>query len=196
MDQFKNVCVVLDVSLRHTEEGSRLLDVVKSQLVEFIREEMVNGEDSFYLYHPAIVELLYYRGDQVGAVGNYESDGSRSNINLSLKQCLYVAAAESEGYDRHVFLISDRLQAKDRVAIERFHSLNERDYLECNLFVVGVGDRYSLDLPFEHAHLEKSTQLKEFLKESCNGSHERSRNSGTETSECENIQSSANEQCK
>ena len=197
MEEYKNVNLILDISLRHTTDGHRIIDVVKAQVREFIRESMINGEDSFYLYHPDVVELLYYRGDQVSAVGNYETEGTRFDIGMALKQSLYVSAAESDDYARHVFLVSDRLQPKDRVAVERFESLNLRDDINCHLKVIGIGSNYSRDLPFDYSHLENPALLKEMLKELCDGSNERSRTCGTQQkNECQDVCGKADEQCE
>ena len=83
MEEFKEegkaVGLIFDISLRHDNQGKRIIDVVKKSLVEVIRKGFEDDVDSLYLYHPDLIDCLYNHGEQTSAIGNYESDGWRFN---------------------------------------------------------------------------------------------------------------------
>lgn len=165
MSHDKCVGIVLDVSLNHTPGGRRILDVVKNQLREFIRNNLINGGDVFYLYHPQLVETLRSRGDQVCAVANYETNGNKMDVEFALKQTLYVLAAEDEDLDKTVILISDRIGPEYSRYLKKFHRLNEVDEIECELFVIRVGRHELLDFPGVTKEIDAPEEIRGVIEE-------------------------------
>ena len=148
------ICVILDLSLSCLKDGRRLIDIAKSGLIEFVRDNLVRGRDEFYLYHPEVIELLDETGDQVAAVANFETDGTRLNLSEALKVCLYVASFGSEASIRHVLLVSDRLCENDEIAMSKFHRLSRTDGLDVSLAVVDLSPA-SNDVVEEGSHRVK-----------------------------------------
>jgi hypothetical protein len=135
----KAIGIVLDISLSHESDGRRRLDKVKEELVKYIKESVVDGEDVFYLYHPEIIESMIKNGEKVSSVSNYETDGWQFDLNYALKQTLYVIGAEDPDADRMVILITDRLE--EIAPLKKFVTINKKDDYDCDLLVIPIGDR-------------------------------------------------------
>jgi hypothetical protein len=129
----------LDVSWRLDAKGVRVLDTVKSQLIDFLRETM-DGEDLFYLYHPDLIEPVETIGKMVSAVANYETDGWLVNVFYALLQTFLVVSVEDEDYERAILFITDRIQGD--AAIRKLLQLEKRDQSNCKFILVGVGSHY------------------------------------------------------
>lgn len=132
------VGVVLDVSLRH-HEGKRVLDSLKTGLVG-IAQDIMQGDDLFYLYHPQIVEPVDDIGVAVGAIGNYQTDGWLMDLRHALQQTFYVMAAEDADLEKAFLYITDR--AQNNRDLKKLLSLEERDKTDCRFILVGVGQYY------------------------------------------------------
>lgn len=164
----KIIGLVLDVSLRHSGED-RLIDTVKKKMVQFIREDL-DGEDILYLYHPEVMEPTIYPGAQVASISNYETDGWEIDLELALKQSLFVIEAEDEGCPKYLVLITDR--ATNSRPLKKVCSINKRDDIGSKILVIGIGDRYrpsvvdGLDLTYRH--LDSPQDLSNVLKEETN----------------------------
>jgi hypothetical protein len=168
----KAVSLVIDVSLRHDDIGVRLINTIKKQLTELVCSSFEEGVDALYLYHPSLIETLHHHGDQISAIGNYETDGWKFNVEIALKQALYVIASEDDDLKKYLVLITDRLDS--RSPIDKALFINKKDRIDCHLVVVGIGDRYNKklieqalqDTGATHIHLPHPSQLSEaFLKE-------------------------------
>jgi hypothetical protein len=155
----------LDVSLMHTN-GRRTLDVVKKELVDFVREVM-DGEDLFYLYHPDLVDPVYDVGKMVSAIGNYETDGWVFDLRYALKLTYYVIAGEDEDAEKMLLFITDR--AQDEVAIDKILTLKKREDSDCRFVFVGIGRHYCKDLlnrsEVTYIHLDDPADLNQILLE-------------------------------
>lgn len=136
----KAVGLIFDVSIRHCKNGRRNIDVLKKKMIEVIRTFLVDGEDSFYLYHPAIYETVTSHGDQVGAIGNYNTDGWRFNMQNAFKQSLYVLMAEPITYQKYVIFITDRIQ--DYTSIEKAIHIDEKEMIDSHFFLIGIDKNY------------------------------------------------------
>ena len=160
--------LILDVSLAHTSEGTRVLDVLKKQLIDFTRETM-DGEDLFYLYHPLLVDPVYDIGQIVSTIGNYETDGWPFDLRYALKLTYYVVLNQDEDAQKMIMLVTDR--ARDQVAIEKLLFIEEREQCGCQFIFVGVGNNYRkslFDLDHEqvrHFHLECPSDFNTLLLE-------------------------------
>ena len=130
--------LVLDVSL--TVSGDRVLDTVKTQLVNFLRKTM-DGEDLFYLYHPEVLDPVETVGNMVSTVGNYETDGWLFDFPYAMLQTFFVVSIEDEDYERVVMFITDRIQEDS--AVKKLLKLEERDQSGCKFVFVGIGTRYN-----------------------------------------------------
>lgn len=139
-DEGKSIALIFDVSIRHAGNGRRIIDVIKKKMIDVVRELLVDGEDSFYLYHPQITETVSTHGEQVGAIGNYNSDGWKFNVQYAFKQSLYVLMAEPLTYRKYVFFITDRIT--DKKAIDKAIHINEKEMIDSHFFLIGVGNQY------------------------------------------------------
>lgn len=131
--------LVLDISLRFGVSGERILDTVKKQLIDYLREDMV-GEDLFYLFHPDIIEPVETVGAMVGIVSNYETDGWLYDVSYALMQTFFVVASEDEDYERALLFITDRIQ--DEAPVRRLLKMEERNQSDCKFIFVGIGSHY------------------------------------------------------
>ena len=129
--------VVLDVSIRPGPTGTRIIDTVKKQLIDFLRETM-DGEDLFYLYHRDIIEPTMTIGSMVGNVGNYETEGWKMDLTNALLQTYFVVAIEDEDYEKAILLVTDRLS--DSQSMEKIFKLEDKDEIGCKYLLVGIGD--------------------------------------------------------
>lgn len=154
----------------------RLIDTIKKELIKLIRKSFDDGLDALYLYHPELAESVYKLGEQTCVIGNYETDGWTFNTGHALKQTLYVVGAEDCDLRKYVILITDRLANSH--TIEKAIFLNKKDMLDCNIVVIGIGDRYDREFfeqtlknkPATHIHLDHPSELlNAFLKEKTHG---------------------------
>ncbi len=133
----KAIGLVIDVSLRHTEEDHRIVDVVKKQLIAMVKQLLEDGEDHLYLYHPLLMDSMTRKGEQYCAIGNYESDGWRFHLFNALSQTLHVLWDLDPTLKKTILLVTDRLT--DPRHIEKALFLNDKDKMDIHLVVVGVG---------------------------------------------------------
>jgi hypothetical protein len=101
---------------------------------------LVDGEDGFYLYHPEITETVSMHGEQIGSIGNYNTDGWKFNLPLAFKQTLYVLMAEPLSHPKYLFFITDRLI--DLTAIEKALYLNKKEMIDAHFILIGIGSNY------------------------------------------------------
>jgi hypothetical protein len=101
----KIIGFVLDISNRHTDSGKRLIDLVKKQIISFIKT--LDDEDVIYLFHPDVLEVVEGQGQATAVIANHETDGYKFDLSFALKQTLYVLANQKG--ERHLFFLSDRL---------------------------------------------------------------------------------------
>lgn len=155
--------LVLDISLRFGEDGKRILDTVKEQLVSFLREDM-DGEDLFYLFHPDILEPVETVGNMVGIVSNYETDGWLHDVSYALMQTFLVVASEDEDYERVVLFVTDRIQ-EDK-PVRRLLKLEENSQSDCKFIFVGIGSQYKQKVFEDSAtfhHIDTPSELADVL---------------------------------
>lgn len=185
--QGKAVGIILDLSLRHNDEGVRIVSVVKKKLVEFVKNNFEDGQDALYLYHPQIAQCSYKIGEHTAAIGNHNTDGSLFSLDFALKQTLYVLANEDIDFDKHIIFITDRVQNSH--PLEKLLYLNTKDRIDAKITMIGVGDYYNrgvCDLmqklanetgkttrqnkPLEYIHLDGRFELPDtLLKETAHG---------------------------
>jgi hypothetical protein len=139
-EEGKAVGVLLDISLRHESTGARVLDLVKEQLVEVVKNHFDDGLDVLYLYHPDLVDPVNRHGEQTHHISNYDTDGWLFNMNFALKQTLYALGMQECDLRRYLVLITDRMF--DIRPLELVIQLNDKDMLDAQLILVGIGDHY------------------------------------------------------
>jgi hypothetical protein len=169
-EEGKIVGIILDVSLRH-EGGSRIIDEVKSSLVDLILKNLESDVDAMYLYHPDLLEILIRQGDQTSAINNYETDGRMFNVENALKQTIYVIGSQKYISRKYLILVTDRLVSER--SLEKIVLVNKRFMIDAEIVVVGVGDHYDREMVsrmalaggFEHFHFDNSRQLCDITKE-------------------------------
>lgn len=128
------------MSLRHENDGRRLIDNLKKSLINLVKEHVVDDLDSFYLYHPELVDTMSLHGDQFCAIGNYQTDGWPFNLSMALKQTLYVLAAEGHHVTKYLIYVTDRND--NAHPLEKALHLNRKDMIEAHLILIGIGDHY------------------------------------------------------
>ncbi len=168
----KVVGVLLDLSLRHDEQGERLVDGVKKALLDMVMKTFEDDLDILYLYHPEVVDPTWKRGEQTFHIGSYDTDGWRFNLNLAIQQTLYAVGAQDHESRRYLMLITDRIE--DARPLELAVHLNKKDMLDIHFILVGLGRSYQkavfeslpADAPVTRIHIDHPSELvPELLKE-------------------------------
>lgn len=143
----RSIGVLLDIA-PFEFNGKRVVDVVKKQLVEFVRT--FDEEDVFYLYNPAEIDVLDNRGEQIHAVGNYDTDGYKiQNLEFALKQSYYVLANQDEDSNRTLCFITNRFSKKDVAPLKKVCKVSATlGVLEepVSILVVAIGNKCNIDL--------------------------------------------------
>lgn len=136
----KSVAVMLNVT-GASYQSCRLIDIVKDQLIQFIRNQL-DEADVFYLYNPVQVDVMANRGDQICVVGNYETDGYKSKeLSFALKQTYYVLAGQDEDTRRVLFYITNNFIEKDSIHLKKLFNIDRTlgDLEEpCEIVVVSL----------------------------------------------------------
>lgn len=156
----------MDVTLEHYQ-NRRMLDYIKEQVIHYIREEFF-ADDMFYLYHPQIIEMLLSRGEQVGAVSNYDTDGWKFDLEYALKQTLYIIGAEDADSPKLLCVVSNRQHEREDWLYKKILKLNEKDSYDCKVLhiALGVADRVEIENPrFKSVKLEGPELILGTLKE-------------------------------
>lgn len=132
----KVIGLVLDLSLRPTESGHRLVDEVRKILLDAV---LLTSELGLYLYDPELVDVFYKQGEKTAVLAKYETDGYQFDLVIAMRQSLYVLATEDGDSERIAILITDRLSEKDSFALRKFVSLNNKESFGCKCIVFGIG---------------------------------------------------------
>jgi hypothetical protein len=195
----KSIGLIFDISNRHSDSGRRIIDVVKKRMISIVKKLFEDGEDSFYLYHPEIIESVILHGDQVCSIGNYSSDGWKFNLGIALRQTLYVLMAEDLTHRKYLFLITDRFN--DAHQIKKAIQINFKEMIDCNFIIIGIGKNYNhkdlkelSELPeITYLHIDQPEELEPcLLKEKKDGQNQ----SCCETNErCERVQLTSGHNC-
>jgi hypothetical protein len=157
--------LVFDLSLRHAEDGKRIVDHVKKAFVEYLRESF-DDDDILYLFHPDIWDPVDTRGEQIAAIANFDTDGWKYDLGYALRQTLYILGNEDDDFRKILVLVTDQLDSD--TALRQVATLNKNEMIDCELVVLGIGDRYNHDLvidPWTHI-LSSPVNLSSALKES------------------------------
>lgn len=171
-DEGKVVGFVFDLSLRHDSIGNRLIDEVKNNVVSLIMETFENNVDMMYLYHPKIFELVSNQGDQTSSINNYDSDGYKFNLEIALKQTMYLLHGQYFDIRKYLIFITDRVV--DSYPIEKFFLINKKYLLGVHLIIVGIGEFYDKSMieklvigqDATHIHINHPSELlKRLIKE-------------------------------
>lgn len=136
----KAIGIIFDLSTRHAKNGKRIVDVVKNKMNFIVRSLLVDGEDSMYLFHPNITDCSTKHSGHVFAIGNFNTDGSKTNLNFAFKQTLYVLMAEDSTFSKFIIFITDRID--DSRSIEKAIQINKKEMIDCNFVLIGIGDFY------------------------------------------------------
>lgn len=167
-------------------------------MVNIVRELFEDGEDSLYLFNPDLVESSILHGDQVCSIGNYTTDGWKSDLSFAFRQTLYVLMAEDLTHRKYLIFITDRL--KNSKVIEKAMKINEKEMIDAHFIIVGIGNNYdknyfrelSKNSNVDYLHLDQPEELNCYLFEEKNGKSE----SCCETNErCERIQLTSGHNC-
>ena len=165
MEAEKVLGLIIDMTLEHHQKR-RLLDIVKEQVIKYIREDFID-DDQFYLYHPEVVEVLWRLGEQVAAVGNYDTDGWKFDLEYALKQTLYVVGAEDVDSPKLLCVVSNR--QRDSWLYKKILRLNDKDGYGCNVLHIAIGESgQSFDVEdkrFKSIKLEDPHVIAETMKE-------------------------------
>lgn len=161
----KDVGLVFDISLRHTSDGMRIIDVVKQQVIKLIQNLFTDGLDAFYLYQPNAIKTSNLHGEQVSAVGNYETDGWKFSLLNALKYAVYVIQAEEMVHRKYVILITDRIT--ESTPIEKAMKLSKKEMLDAHFIIIGIGEHYNsmalkqleTEADFTYIHLQHPSEL-------------------------------------
>lgn len=140
-DEGKAVGLVFDISIRHEKNG-RIIDNLKKVFVKIIKNYIENDFDSFYLYHKDLIDSITLRGDQISAVGNYETDGWKFNLNNAFRQTMYVLMGEELTFKKYFFYFTDRILSTEH--IEKALKINDNHMVDVHFIFIGIGNYYDL----------------------------------------------------
>jgi hypothetical protein len=170
----KSLGIVFDLSARLEKERRRIVDVIKKNMIDIVRKCLIDGEDSMYLYNPDLIDTYFKHGEQVCAIGNYNTDGYSFDLSMALRQTLYILMSEDEDFQKYLLFITDRLS--DEFPLEKAFNINKKEKIECKFILVGVGDYYNKNILENYAKKEnafyihlnnpaelKFPQIKEYL---------------------------------
>ena len=155
----KSVGVVLNLSLRHMKDGLRLADIVKEELIKFVRT--FDDEDFFYVFRENNLKPTNLRGKQVYEISNYQPKEIVDNPAFALQQTLYVLAAEDDDSQKFLYFITD-CHENDK-AVKKIMNLNKKDAFKIDINVVTIGN-FTEQSAFG-LHLDNPHQLEEYFKE-------------------------------
>lgn len=133
--------IVLDLSPAQTATGKRVAEEVRKSLIAFVRT--FDDYDGLYLYHPDLIDVSYRLGEQVGALGNYESDGYKTDLTFALKQTLYVTASSDDDNHRVVMLVTDR--PAPAAALKKIVTLNKKEGFDCEIVLLTLAPTDPID---------------------------------------------------
>lgn len=157
--------VTLDISLSHFN-GKRILDVVKEQLIKFVRNT-IDGEDLFFIYDSEELDPVYDIGKIVSEIGNYYTDGCVYDLRQSFKFMYYLMLVQDDDMKKTLLFITDRIT--DRFAVNKIISLEDREESLCDIVFVGIGDNYDKSIletkcnNIKHIHINDPGDLFDVL---------------------------------
>lgn len=128
------------MSIRHTGDGRRIIDVLKKQTINLIRELFVDDVDELYLYSPQSSSPVTLHGDQVSKIGNYDTDGWKFDLGEALKKTINVLSSCDPIHRKYIILISDRIADANR--IESSMRYSNKEWLDANFILIGIGGKY------------------------------------------------------
>ena len=142
----KSIAMLLDLAAL-TYKGKRFINIVKSQLIEFVRT--FDEEDLFYLYQPTVIDVLSKRGDQIGAIGNFDTDGYKiQDLNYAFKQTYYILAAQDEDSKRVLCYLTNRFSQDEVQPLKKLFNIPRTLSFEdpCEFLVIALGDKCDIPL--------------------------------------------------
>ncbi len=134
MQSSKVVGIVLDISLRHNKEDKRIVDIVKDQLIKFVKT--FDDEDYFYVFHEDNLKTLYRRGQQVYTISKYQPSELEIDLLFALKQTLYILAGEDDDYKKIMYYITDK--KVNEHFIKKVENLNVKDGYEIEIITIDL----------------------------------------------------------
>lgn len=173
-DEGKAVGLLFDISIRHEKNGKRIIDNLKKVFVSIIQNYIEDNFDEFYLYHPELVDSVTSRGDQICAVGNYQTDGWLFNLNNAFRRTIYVLMAQELTYKKYLFYFTDRILTTKN--IELALRIDKSNMVDVHFILIGIGNYYDKAClkNFENnanvtaLHFDDTTEI--FIKELFDGS--------------------------
>lgn len=151
--------VVLDLTLRHTKDDIRVVDIVKKCLIDFVRK--FEGDDIFYLYNEMEIDFKYRHGERTHAVASYVTDGFEFDLYSAMKQTLYLLQAEDPDFDKVMYVINDRV--RNASIFDKIVALNNKDGGEIK-FVLITSQLLSID-GMEVMNFKDPIEMDQFLKQ-------------------------------
>jgi hypothetical protein len=134
MQNPKVVGIVLDISLRHNKEDKRIVDIVKDQLIKFVKT--FDDEDYFYVFHEDNLKTFYKRGQQVYTISKYQPSELEVDLLFALKQTLYILAGEDDDYLKFMYYITDK--KVNEHFIKKVENLNVKDGYEIKIETIDL----------------------------------------------------------
>ena len=159
MQKQRAIGIVLDLTLRHTKNDIRVVDVVKKSLINFVRG--FDYDDILYLYDEMKIAAEYRRGRQVHAVASYSTNGLEFDLYYALKQTLYVLQAEDQDFFKVMYIINDRV--RNPSIFNKIVALNQKEQSEIN-FVLLTSQPMTIE-GMKVMQFTEPVELDQFLKE-------------------------------
>jgi len=114
------------------------------------------------------------RGDQICAVGNYETDGWLFNLNNAFRRTIYVIMGQELTYKKYLFYFTDRILTTKHIDLAL--QIDKGNMVDVHFILIGIGNYYDKSClkKFEnHAnvtvlHFDDTSEI--FIKELFDGS--------------------------
>ena len=100
--------IIIDFSLDHSSlyKDTRLIDLVKKDVIQFIRK--IDSDNECYFYNESNFEIHFNdRGAQVAQIANY--DPVYIDIEKAIKQTLFILENQDDSFDKKILYLTNRL---------------------------------------------------------------------------------------
>lgn len=146
--QCKSIGLILDLSIRQMN-GRRIVDVVKKQISQWIRQTLEDSEDYFYLYHPEITVPTISRGESLACVNNFNTEGWLFDLVTAVAQTFCVVHDQDADAHKAFLLISDRMQNSN--SLRTLKAMQAKYQTDCRFLLCGIGKQYNKSVLNEYA---------------------------------------------
>ncbi len=130
--------IVFDLKNNKEVNKRRFIDVLKDGLVEFAMKLGLNC--GVFVGHPDNIDMPRRQGESVAGIVRYRA--FQQGIEKTAKQVLDVVGNQDRSFEKHIVLITDNYNSKEKYHYEKVLILNRGRRLGCKFTFIGLGDKY------------------------------------------------------